>query len=168
MSQYPFGTRLGAVTIDGVEIDVFSNGECTHVSGEKSFDAAGNYMGIRYQCVEFVRRYLYLRHGKNLAMLWQDGNACDWFDNRATMGLTAVPCTEARAGDVVTFTGGKWGHVAIVSEVGPDGSFYIAQQNFMNAPVDQRFCLAPAVLAAQSSVKDATGADYCLQSILRL
>lgn len=164
--QYPFGVMLGSVTIDGTEIDVFSNGACTHVSDARCFDRDRNYMGIQYQCVEFVRRYIYLRHGKNLALLWQDGNACDWYDNRAAMGLTAIPPSEARIGDIATFTGGKWGHVAVVSEVS-GSNIYIAQQNFLNAPADARFALTPEVLSKVAPVQDADGNFLYFQSFLR-
>lgn len=163
---YPFGVKLGSVVIDGTEIDVFSNGACTYVSESRGFDRAGNYMGIQYQCVEFVRRYIYLRHGKNLAMLWQDGNACDWYDNRVAMGLVSVPSSEAHAGDIATFTGGKWGHVAIVSEVS-QGIIYIAQQNFMNGSADIKFALDQDVLAGKKAIQDLSGNDIYFQSFLR-
>lgn len=165
--QAPFGTLLGTPVIDGVSIELYSNGDCHFVSDKKSHDAEGNYLGISHQCVEFVRRYVYLRHGVNLAQKWQDGDARDWFDCREAMGLAHVTAQEAREGDILTFTGGKWGHVGIVA--GREGdALLMASQNFLNSAGDIDFRLSRGFLAGEETVQDALGTEMMFQSALRL
>lgn len=165
--QAAFGTPLGKPTIDGIAIDVYSNGDCRFVSDSKTYDAAGGYLGIAYQCVEFVRRFVYMRHGVNLAGRWQEGDARDWFDCRETMGLAVVSADEARAGDILTFTGGKWGHVGIVADREGD-ALLMTSQNFLNNAEDVGLCLSSGLLKGAETVRDALGTEMAFQSVLRL
>lgn len=164
--QLPYGTLLKHVTIDGIDIDVHSNGCTTHCSDEKLFDDQGHYIGIGYQCVEFVRRFIHLKHGVNLAKHWSDGDAQHWFDARGEMGLIHVPLSEARCGDIFTALGGKWGHVSIISKT-DDHHIYTTNQNFQNNQDDIDYQLTRRALRKKIPFPDANGAQYIFQSILR-
>ena len=164
--QHPFGTLLGNVTIDNIAIDVFSNGDCNHRSQQRSVDAEGHYMGLQYQCVEFVRRYIYLRHLCNLALKWSAGDAHDWYDNRTSMGLVAVAPERIEVGDILTFRGGTYGHVAIVSRVDKN-QYWMTSQNLFNNRDDIHYPLSIPMLMAGACLQDASGAQLRFQSLLR-
>lgn len=165
--QQPFGTLLGKDRIGDVEIDVFSNGDCNHVSTQPSLDADGNYMGIQYQCVEFVRRYIYLRYRCNLALRWSAGDAHDWYLNRSSMSLAAIAPESLNVGDILTFSGGKYGHVGVVSKLDKN-QCWMTSQNLFNSEKDIQLCLSPAILFDKATLKDAAGADLTFQAALRL
>jgi surface antigen len=123
-------------SLDGVA--VYFNGGVGHISG-RNLTADGYNLGIKYQCVEFVKRY-YFQHF-NHRMPETHGNAVDFFDpnigdgevNKARSlvqfrnGSRSAP----RAGDILVFN--RWilnpyGHVAIVVRV-DDKEIEIIQQN---------------------------------------
>ncbi len=120
------------------DVPVYYNGAIGHVS-ERNVAPDGYNLGLKYQCVEFVKRYYYERFQHRMP---QDrGHAKDFFDRRlangalnGARGLTQfvngageLPAEE----DLLVF--GPWvlnrfGHVAIVSQVGPD-YVEVIQQN---------------------------------------
>ncbi|MBN3825930.1 CHAP domain-containing protein [Burkholderia sp. Ac-20384] len=121
---------------DGVP--VYYNGATGHVDG-RTVTADGYNLGLRWQCVEFVKRYYFERYGHRMPDA--RGNAKDFFDSRledgelnAARGLiqyvnggSSVP----KVGDVVVFAPwmlNPYGHVAIVSRV-DTASIEIVQQN---------------------------------------
>ena len=133
----PFRT-VGEVvdSFDGVA--VYYNGGVGHVS-ERNVTPGGYNLGLRYQCVEFVKRYYYERFAHIMPSPW--GHAKDFYASGLEDGATnfwrglvqyrnggrSKPVTE----DIVIF--GPWlfnryGHVAIVSNVSSD-SIEIIQQN---------------------------------------
>jgi glutathionylspermidine amidase/synthetase len=57
----PFGTYLGS--FNGVVS--YSNGSTSNVSNQSNY-VNGTYIGMKWQCVEYVRRYYLSRYGKNL------------------------------------------------------------------------------------------------------
>jgi hypothetical protein len=119
-------------------VPVYYNGSISHVS-ERNIAPDGYNIGLKYQCVEFVKRYYYERFRHKMP---QDrGNAKDFFNPKlqngavnAERGLVQFingagekPVEE----DLVVFA--PWifnwfGHVAIVSEVGSD-HVELIQQN---------------------------------------
>ncbi len=117
---------------------VYYNGMVGH-SGERNVAADGYNIGMKYQCVEFVKRYYYekLQH----KMPDSYGNAKDFFDRTLPdSGLNAkrnliqykngtnyAPQPE----DLLILdghAGNKYGHVAIITHV-TDTSIAIIQQN---------------------------------------
>lgn len=167
-----FGTLLGTASIAGTAIEVFANGP--NATGEQahSTDSLGRYLGLKYQCVELVRRFVWLHHGINLALLWREGNAEDWNANADIMNLRRIAPAQARTGDIVTFTGGPHGHIALVSATsvsaaGPNG-FTIAQQNLFNDARDLAVDLGPAILAGNATLAGRDGNCYSFQSFLRV
>ncbi|HNJ90025.1 MAG TPA: CHAP domain-containing protein [Chitinophagales bacterium] len=119
-------------------IPVYYNGDVDHVAGRSVARNGYNY-GLKWQCVEFVKRY-YADHLGHY-MPDADGNAKDLFDKR----LPDASFNEARAlvqyanpslkkpqpDDIIVFDGhlgNRYGHVAIISQV-TETSIEIIQQN---------------------------------------
>ena len=106
---------------------VYYNGSLDHVSG-RSVTPDGYNLGLRYQCVEFVKRYYYqaLHH----RMPDSYGHAYEFFDvalkdgqlnTRRDLLQYANPSPEKpRVGDILVFNktaANPYGHVAIVSAI---------------------------------------------------
>jgi surface antigen len=123
----------GSSALVGKKIDslhgvyVYYNGSLDHVSG-RSVTADGYNLGLRYQCVEFVKRYYYqaLHH----RMPDSYGHAYDFFDmslkdgqlnsRRNLSQFTNPSAVKPRIGDILVFnktTANPYGHVAIVSAI---------------------------------------------------
>ncbi|AYQ41531.1 MULTISPECIES: CHAP domain-containing protein [Burkholderia] len=133
------GSRsLGDVVDQFNGVSVYFNGLTGHVDG-RTVTADGYNLGLRWQCVEFVKRYYFERYGHRMPD--SRGNAKDFFDSRledgelnAARGLiqygnggSGVP----KVGDIVVFSPwmlNPYGHVAIVSRV-ETASIEIVQQN---------------------------------------
>ncbi len=162
-----YGTFLGADIINNISLDIFSNGSCTHVSEEESIDDNGQYLGIKYQCVELVRRYLLQVTDDNFAQKWSNGDAIDWVDNIDIMGLLKKKLEDVNEGDIITFSGGKWGHIAIVARVS-DADIYVTSQNFLNDSNDIRYKISKDTLSNHKAVYDANKNHYKFQAILRV
>lgn len=129
---------VGAVLDTHRNVRVFYNGAIGHVS-ERNIAPDGYNLGLKYQCVEFVKRYYYERFQHRMP---QDrGHAKDFYNRQlpngalnAERGLIQfanaageMPAEE----DLLVF--GPWvlnrfGHVAIVSQVGAD-YVEVIQQN---------------------------------------
>jgi surface antigen/YHS domain-containing protein len=114
------GTVLGSY--DGTE--AYSNGDDT--STGNSCAGSGTY-GLQYQCVELV-----MRHFKTHFGLSWSGNAKDLLAN-APKGDVSVYLNGDGAhppvpGDMIVWTKGTWGHVALVTSV-HDGQIEILEQN---------------------------------------
>jgi len=126
----------------GTQIDiyrgvaVYSNGMDYMSSHGLNYCSDGYYYGYKWQCVEFVKRFYYnvYRH----SMPDGAGNAKYFFNPMLTQG----EFNEQRGlyqyqnggdvkplpGDILVFDEGKYGHVAIISEVG-QGWIEVIQQN---------------------------------------
>ncbi len=122
--------------LDGVP--VYYNGRVRHVSG-RNLAPDGYNLGLKYQCVEFVKRYYYEHYHHKMPNA--GGNAADYFDSRlkdgaynSARGLYQFhngAGTKPRKGDIVVFVGPnytRFGHIAIVSGVYSD-HIQIIQQN---------------------------------------
>lgn len=123
----PFGTTLikGTDWYQGRGVDVVSNGG----NGCASGCAVRGAYGTKYQCVELVNRFVRTQNWVTANIM---GNARDIlakapgavFDKHlAGDGYQPVP------GDIITWTGGSsgYGHVAVVSSVGPKGVIFVEQ-----------------------------------------
>ena len=117
---------------------VFHNGGISNISGRNTTNDGYN-LGLKYQCVEFVKRYYYeyLKH----KMPDTYGHAKDFFDKVLTDGqknkerdliqYTNPSQTKPKVDDIVIFNGtifNKYGHVAIISNV-RENEIEIIQQN---------------------------------------
>ncbi|UTM56214.1 CHAP domain-containing protein [Photobacterium sp. CCB-ST2H9] len=130
----------------GEEIDslngivVYYNGGVNHVS-ERNLSADGYNIGLKYQCVEFIKRYYfeYLNH----RMPDTYGHAKDFFDKKLQSGALntqrdLIQFTNGagqlpKVSDIVVYDASllnPYGHVAIVSQVNPISKMVeIIQQN---------------------------------------
>ena len=119
-------------------VKVYYNGRISNVSGRNL--AADNYnLGLKYQCVEFVKRYYY--EYLNHKMPDSYGHAKDFFDKsiadgkknkiRNLMQYSNPSKSKPKINDLIIFSGtvyNKFGHVAIISQVWGN-KIEIIQQN---------------------------------------
>lgn len=137
LDPLPWGTLIGKVIIDGIELDIFSNYGRENIEDDLALwegkiwnDLNGDILGYKHVCVSLVRRYLYFKTGRNFANIWNDGHAKDWYLNAAKMGLERIPnAKDLKTGDLVCFDGGHgFGHIGFVRSVEGD-IIYITHQN---------------------------------------
>lgn len=116
---------------------VHHNGGMGNVSSRNMVD--GYNVGLRYQCVEFVKRYYLERFNHRMPNSY--GHAKDFFDTsladgalnpaRGLLQFRNNSASMPEPGDLLVLDGWKgnpYGHVAIVSNV-EDGEVEIVQQN---------------------------------------
>ena len=167
-SAIPLGTLIQKVQIGNTSINVYSNGRSDFVNEEKSYDKEGNYLGIRYQCVEFVRRYIYKRDNINLALYYSEGNADAWYKNKKAMKLKDVTLKEVQIGDILCFRGGHTGHIAIVSNI-DEKNIYMTSQNLYNTKEEIHFPLEKkAFFKKDIQLKNQIGEINILEGVLRV
>jgi hypothetical protein len=167
MDDFPYGSLIENINVANLNIDVFSNGSSNFLSEEISTDSEGAYLGIKYQCVEFVRRFIYHRHKVNLANRWRNKNALDWFSNRDKMNLISIDLEMSRPGDIITFSGGLYGHIGVVKNIQGDGIKFCSQ-NLFNDIRDAEYFLSFKSLYQENDKNDLELKEYAFQSILRL
>jgi surface antigen len=121
---------------DGVA--VYSNGSTTYFSNVQytiSNYTGGSYStGYKWQCVEFVVRYYWLKYNLKI----RDGHANTFFRDAEIKGLNRYEnggVVAPQVGDILVSEAGLHGHVAVVRAVGPD-YVIVAQQNLANASND--------------------------------
>jgi len=118
-------------------VNVYYNGGVSNVEHRNTSD--GYNLGLKYQCVEFVKRYYYENYNHKMPDTY--GNAIDFFNSalsdgkinsqRALTQFTNPSISKPRIGDLIVMSGtifNKYGHVAIVSNV-TDENIEIIQQN---------------------------------------
>ncbi len=130
--------KVGDVVDSFHDVKVYFNGGVGHTD-ERNLASDGYNLGIKYQCVEFVKRYYYkaLKH----KMPDSYGNAIDFFDKKLKdgeinkqrnlyqyhNGSTSSP----KINDIIIFDKhlfNPYGHVAIVCNVN-ENNITIIQQN---------------------------------------
>ena len=117
---------------------VFYNGRVNHMNG-RNRAVDGYNLGLKYQCVEFVKRYYYEHYNHKMPDSY--GNAKDFFDNyvkdgerntrRDLIQYTNPSKSSPKVGDLLIYsptTFNTFGHVAIVSKVSQK-NIEIIQQN---------------------------------------
>ncbi len=134
---YAIGERLDSLN----HVVVYYNGGMGNVSGRNTAPNGYN-IGLKYQCVEFVKRYYYEYYGHQMPNAY--GNAIDFFNrslkdgelnkDRDLIQHTNPSKSKPRVGDLIvmdaTFTN-PYGHVVIVSAV-TENEVEIIQQNAGN------------------------------------
>lgn len=117
---------------------VYYNGSVSHVAS-RNVSADGYNLGLKYQCVEFVKRYYYEYFKHKMPNSY--GHAKDFFDLKCCDGQinqdrNLKQCKNGgqyppQLHDIIIWNGNEWnpyGHVAIVSDVAGN-SIEITQQN---------------------------------------
>ena len=130
--------EVGEVIDSLNEVKVYYNGGVSNSEG-RSLSKEGYNIGVKYQCVEFVKRYYYeyLHH----KMPDSYGNAIDFFDKKLIDGTLNIKRdlfqysnpskTKPKVNDILIFNKtifNNYGHVAIISKV-EDSYIEIIQQN---------------------------------------
>lgn len=120
-------------------VSVYYNGsDFTNVSG-RNVAPDGYNLGLKYQCVEFVKRYYYEHLNHKMPNTY--GHAKDFFDQslgdkgfnqkRGLMQYRNVREFAPQVNDILVYNGyagNRFGHVAIISQIGAD-YIEIVQQN---------------------------------------
>jgi len=141
---YPFGTVLG--TTDGVP--AYSNGGSNIISKENNYvsvDGVMVFTGLRWQCVEYARRYLVqvfkvtFDSVANAAEIW---NLTTWWSVNGGNQTTTVPVTShinaassmpPQRGSLLIWAAGTdigpYGHVAVVVKTNTTALF-ITEENY--------------------------------------
>lgn len=132
--RYTAGEQLDE--LNGVAI--YYNGGVNTVQG-RHLSPDGYNLGLRYQCVEFVKRYYFVRHGHRMPDTY--GHAKDFFDpalvdgglnaQRGMLQFRNGSSTPPQADDLLVFAPtllNRYGHVAVIARV-DEGRLQIAQQN---------------------------------------
>ena len=142
----PWANGTAIESLDGVA--VYDNGPIFTVSHGRHYAGDGTYFGQKWQCVEFIKRYLYQARGH--VMPDGMGHAISFFDEETPHGALNLgrgmlqfrqgETEPPRKGDLIVFAGaGGYGHVAIVAATGDD-FVEIVQQNA--SPARQRLVLS--------------------------
>ncbi|TMN95348.1 bifunctional glutathionylspermidine amidase/synthase [Pseudoalteromonas sp. S558] len=146
------GYALGNVAVYSSDYDTADEGTYPNRSAYRSY-LDGIYMGYKWQCVEFARRWMYLNHGyifDDIAM------AYDIFELRSVRDVSSqnrLPLNAFKNGAkhhpqvgslLIWEEGGEFeetGHVAVVVEVHED-KIRLAEQNVGHQiwPKDQSWC----------------------------
>jgi surface antigen len=132
--EYVIGQKIDS--LNGVY--VYFNGGVDHVS-DRNTTSDGYNLGLKYQCVEFVKRYYY--EHLNHKMPDSYGHAKDYYDKTLNDGqkntkrnlsqFSNPSFVKPKVDDLLIFSGSifnKYGHVAIISNVA-DTEVEIIQQN---------------------------------------
>jgi len=119
-------------------VDIYDNGSVRNVSG-RNLTPDGYNLGLKYQCVEFVKRFYYYYYDHKMPDSY--GHARDFFNRSVSdggyntqRGLTQYSqgsSTKPKANDLIVFGPtpyNEFGHVAIISKVS-NSQIEIAQQN---------------------------------------
>lgn len=132
--NYDIGEKLDS--LNGVY--VYYNGGVNNVV-ERNTTSDGYNLGLKYQCVEFVKRYYYQHYNHKMPDSY--GHAKDFFDatikdgehnkKRDLRQFTNGSSSKPKQGDLLIFEGtifNRFGHVAIISKA-TDQEIEIIQQN---------------------------------------
>lgn len=132
-SEHQVGDVLDSLN----HVKVYYNGGVSNVEERNTVD--GYNLGLKYQCVEFVKRYYFEHYNHRMPDTY--GNAKDFFNpilqdgeinpQRNLIQYSHPSKSKPQVGDLIIFDGtvfNKYGHVAIISKV-TDNEVEIIQQN---------------------------------------
>ena len=130
--------EIGEVLDEYNGVKVYYNGGVSNTEG-RNITQDGYNIGMKYQCVEFVKRYYYEHLNHKMPDTY--GNAKDFFDKKVEDGqintkrnlfqYTNLSEKKPKEDDIIIFDKSilnPYGHVAIISKIN-NGSIEIIQQN---------------------------------------
>lgn len=129
--QIQFGIIIGEVNLCNIPIKIYSNVGYVESPYPEVNQVMNNKMGLKWQCVEFVRRFYFYKYAIDLRSKWRAGDAHDWANAYQEMGLVKLPVDEALPGDIACFTGGLYGHVCVVG-INMENNIHLVSQNAFN------------------------------------
>lgn len=100
----------------------------------------------KYQCVDYCKAFcdrvlnIYDKHPE-YQKSWSFGNAKDWYANAPTDFFTKIKNTPSfvpAEGDIVVFSTGTYGHVAVCTGYGNTKRFLVVEQNIEGKYVSAR------------------------------
>jgi hypothetical protein len=131
--------NIGDVVDEFNGVKVYYNGSVSHVS-MRNVSSDGYNIGLKYQCVEFVKRYYYEYFKHKMPNSY--GHAKDFYNSKFKDGQinTERNLIQYKNGgkgipqmhDLIVWKGNEWnpyGHVAIVVKNNSNKSIEIIQQN---------------------------------------
>jgi surface antigen len=119
--------------------------------------------GYKWQCVEYVDRYFKQRFGRCIG----GGNANTYYSNASSKGLHRAAnggSNGPQTGNILCSAGGKYGHVAIVREVGSN-YIKVVEQNWYNSSDDNSMKLNMTVKSGKYTVSGFSS-SYSIQGWL--
>ena len=141
------GSKVGKELDSYRGVPVYDNGLLFFRSHGKHYSKDGYYYGQKWQCVEFIKRFLYDARSHKMPEVM--GHAKTFFDEslpdgalnprRGLLQYRNGSTEKSRPDDLLVFTDTKYGHVGIVTETGTS-SLEIIQQNIL-FHTRQRFSL---------------------------
>jgi surface antigen len=144
---------------------VYYNGSIGHVL-ERHISKDGYNLGLKYQCVEFVKRYYYQYYKHKMPDSY--GHAKDFFNKNLSDGafnkgrnlrqFSNPSSTKPKIGDILVFDGHEfnpYGHVAIVTAVSNETIEIIQQNPGPNAPSRETLSIYQSV--NQFEIEDGLG-----------
>ena len=128
-------SKIGTVVDEFNGVKVYYNGNINHVSS-RNVAKDGYNLGLKYQCVEFIKRYYYERFKHKMPDSY--GHAINFFDDSIPDGKINTrrnllqfhngSTTKPKVEDIIVQGWSQYGHVAIISRVS-DNEIEIVQQN---------------------------------------
>ncbi|MFQ5588915.1 MAG: CHAP domain-containing protein, partial [Nitrospiria bacterium] len=122
--------------------------------------------GLKYQCVEYVRRFYHVVKGIDTRDDRWEGNASTFFETAEDKGLSAFEnggTMPPRPDDIITFQGGMYGHVAVITAV-TDEYIEFIEQNLSESGVGR---LPYEAATHQVANRDVPGGKLILEGWLR-
>jgi len=140
LSFTSFNFEIGQVIDNFNNVPVYYNGKnFTNVTGRNTTPDGYN-LGLKYQCVEYVKRYYYYKYNHKMPNSY--GHAKDLFDtelgdkefnkDRGLMQYRNSRYEMPKVGDILVYgayNGNPFGHTGIISKVTADEIEFV-QQNF--------------------------------------
>lgn len=134
-------SKVGTETDSYQDVKVYYNGILYTRAYGRNFADNGYYLGQRWQCVEFVKRFYYQAKGHEMPDVY--GNAKDYFDfetqhgelngQRGMIQYYNGGDVAPQKDDLLVFTDTKYGHMGIITEV-TENEVEIIQQNVYGEP----------------------------------
>jgi hypothetical protein len=123
ISHYYIGKKIDSFN----NVSVYYNGAFSHISG-RNYTKDGYNLGLKYQCVEFVKRYYYEYYHHKMpdsyghAKYFFNGSIRDGkYNKKRNLNQYTNPSySKPHVGNILVFRGNafnKYGHVAIISRV---------------------------------------------------
>lgn len=151
ISRIIYGVNEGSPVDSLNGVYVYYNGAISNVQGRNL--SPDNYnLGLKYQCVEFVKRYYYQHYRHKMPDSY--GHAVSFYDvalkdssynrKRDLLQLSNPSKVKPQIGDILIYSGTEgnpYGHVSIISDTKDDEIEIIQQNPGIGAPSRVRFKL---------------------------